>query len=66
MPAGDLTGSGLPWVLVWVGASGWGFWGLWPGRPEPPCSGFVQPGDPLAWRWGLVAWLRIGQASRVF
>ena len=37
-------------------------WGLWLGGPEPPLLRVVQPGGPSAWRAGLVAGLRVGQA----
>ena len=38
------------------------FWGLWLGGPEAPLLRVVQPGCPSAWRAGLVAGLRVGQA----
>ena len=50
-----------------AGASGWGCRGLGPRCPEPPFApGYFNPEIPSAWRGGLVAWLRVGQASRVF
>ena len=42
------------------------FGGLWLGGPEPPLLRVVQPGGPSAWRAGLVAGVRVGQAYGVF
>ena len=54
-----LTGvSGVPQVRL--------LWGLRLGGPEPPLLQVVQPGGPSAWRAGLVAGLRVGQAYGVF
>ena len=40
--------------------------GLGLGAPSPLAPGYFNPEIPSAWSGGLVAWLRVGQASWVF
>ena len=44
----------------------WAIGGLGLVAPSPLAPGSSYPEIPSAWRGGLVAWLRVGQARRVF